>query len=117
MGNPTIYTDIAEAILEHAAAITRLDARAMGQAAHATAYAGHVDAIRLLAVEYVDPYPDRELVRQLKTLSGNFPGVFVQLADGAIRLVVDTASQQHRFKLWTRQQILKNEEDEDFPDH
>lgn len=115
MNQPTnICTDIAESILEHAAAITRLDAKGMGEAAYEATYASHANAMRLLAVTHVDPHPDRELVRNLRALSGNVPGVFVQLADGAIQLIIDTASKQHKFKLWTRQQILKNEEEDDF---
>lgn len=107
-----IYTEIAESILEHAAAITRLDASAIGDAAYEAAYVSHVNAIRLVAVEHVDPHPDRELIRKLKTLSGDVPGVFVHLVDGAVQLIVDTATMQHKFKLWTRQQLRKNEEDE-----
>jgi hypothetical protein len=109
---PNIYTDIAESILEHAASITRLDAEVMGDAAYEATYASHVNAIRLIAVTHVDPHPDRELVRQLKALSGNVSGVFVQLTDGALQLIIDTVSMQHKFKLWTQRQILKNEEDE-----
>lgn len=110
--SPDIYTEIAESILEHAAAITRLDANAIGDAAYEAAYVGHVNSIRLVAVAHVDPHPDRELVRKLKALSGGVPGVFVHIADGAIQLIIDTATMQHKFKLWTRQQIKKNEEDE-----
>lgn len=117
MSNSNIHTDLAEAILEHAAAVTRLDARGMGDAAYEATYASHVSAMRLIAVEHVDPHPDRELVRKLKALSGNVPGVFVQFADGAIQLIIDTASKQHKFKLWTRQQLLRNEEEDDFMDH
>jgi hypothetical protein len=113
MSSSNIYTDVAESILDHAASIARLDSRAMGGAAYDTAVAGHVHAMRLLAVEHVDPQPDRELVRKLKALAGDFPGVFVQLSDGAIQLVIDTASRQHKVKLWTRRQLLRNEEDED----
>lgn len=109
---PNICTDIAESILEHAAAITRLNASTMGDAAYEAAYVSHVNAIRLVAVAHVDPHPDRELVRKLKALSGNVPGVFVHLADGAIQLIVDTGTMQHKFKLWTREQLRKNEEDE-----
>lgn len=111
-----LYTDIAESILEHAAAITRLDAEVMGDDAYEATYASHVNAIRLIAVTHVDPHPDRELVRQLKALSANVPGVFVQLSDGAIQLIIDTATMQHKFKLWTQRQIVKNEED-DFMDY
>ena len=116
--NPThnLYTDIAESILEHAASITRLDAEVMGDDAYEATYASHVNAIRLIAVTHVDPHPDRELVRQLKALSANVPGVFVQLSDGAIQLIIDTATMQHKFKLWTQRQIVKNEED-DFMDY
>lgn len=110
--NPTIYADIADAILEHAAAITRLDGD-MKHAGYAAAYSSHVDAIRLLAVSHVDPRPDREFVRELKTRSGQVPGVFVQFADGAIELVVDAVRRQHRFHLWNREQLLKNEEPDD----
>ena len=111
---PNVHTEIAEAILEHAEAITRLDADGMGEAAYDTAVASHVSAMRLLAVPHMDPQPDRELVRKLKNFSGNIPGVYVQLEDGSIQLIVDAPSRQHRIKLWNRQQLLKNEEDDEF---
>ena len=115
--NPSIQADIADAILDHAAAITRLDGDGMKPAAYAAAYSSHVEAIRLLAVSHVDPRPDREFVRELKARSGQVPGVFVQFVDGAIELVVDAARRQHRFQLWNRAQLLKNEEpDEGFAD-
>lgn len=114
MSSPDIYTDLAESILEHAAVISRLDADAVGAAEYEATYASRVRAIRLVAVAHVDPHPDRELVRALRTVSGDFPGVSVQLVDGALRLIVDSASRQHRFNLWTRQQLLKDEEEEDF---
>ena len=78
-----------------------------------TIYADSADAIRLLAVSHVDPQPDREFVRELRTKSGQVPGVFVQFADGAIELVVDAVRRQHRFPLWNREQLLKNEEPDD----
>ena len=112
MSQTGIYTEVAESILEHAAAIARLDVEALGADEYDAAYATRVHAIRLIAVSYVDPHPDRELVRQLRTLSGDVPGVFVHLVDGAVELIVDSASRQHTFKLWTRRQLLKNEEDE-----
>ena len=112
--NHNVYTEIAESILEHAEAITRLDADGMDDVAYEAAYASHVNAMRLLAVAHMDPLPDRELVRKLKSLSGNMPGVYVQLADGAVELIVDAANKQHRFKLWNRQQLLKNEDDDEF---
>ena len=109
----SIHADIADAILEHAAAITGLDHDGMAPAAYAAAYASHVAAIRLLAVSHVDPRPDRAFVRELKSRSRHVPGVFVQFTDGAIELVVDAMRRQHRFHLWTREQLLKNEEPDD----
>ncbi|HEY5613538.1 MAG TPA: hypothetical protein VIK70_08095 [Lysobacter sp.] len=109
-----VHTEIAESILEHAEAITRLDADGMGEAAYDDAVASHVSAMRLLAVPHMDPQPDRELVRKLRSLSGNIPGVYVQLADGSIQLIVDTAIRQHKIRLWNRQQFLKNEEEDEF---
>lgn len=100
----------AEAILEHAHAISRLDSDT-GAAAYEAAYSTHVRAMRLLAVPHMDPQPDRQLVRQLRTLSGEVAGVFVHLVDGAVELVIDTATRQHKVKLWNRRQLLKNEED------
>ena len=111
--NPSIQADIADAILEHAAAITRLDGVGIEPAAYAAAISSHVAAIRLLAVSHVDPWPDREFVRELRTRSGLVPGVFVQFADGAVELIVDAVRRQHRLQLWTRAQLLKNEEPED----
>ena len=118
---PSLYTDIAESILEHAQAITRLpagrpDAGGRDGTAYELAFARHVNAMRVLAVAYIDPLPDRELVRALKTLSSDVPGVFVQLADGAIELIVDNPGRQHKVKLWNRQQLLKNEQDDRFED-
>ena len=104
-------TETAEAILEHAQSITRLD-RDMGAGAYESAYSTHVRAMRLLAVPHMDPQPDRGLVRSLRNLSASFPGVYVQLIDGAIQLVIDTASRQHKVKLWNRRQLLKNEEED-----
>jgi len=109
-----VHTEIAESILEHAEAITRLDADGMDPAAYDAAVASHVSAMRLLAVPHMDPQPDRKLVRELRSLSGNIPGVHVQLADGSIQLIVDTASRQHKIRLWNRQQFLKNEEEDEF---
>lgn len=109
----SVQTDIAESILEHAEAITRLDADGMDPPAYDAAVASHVGAMRLVAVPHMDPQPDRELVRKLRTLSGAVPGVHVQLVDGAIQLIVDAASRQHRIKLWNRQKLSKNEEDDD----
>jgi len=108
-----VYTELAESILEHAEAIARLDAGHMDDAAYQSAYADHVAAMRLLAVPHMDPQPDFELVRKLRTLSGNFEGVFVHLADGAVQLIIDSVGRQHKVKLWNRRQFERNEEDEE----
>ena len=108
-----VYTELAESILEHAEAIARLDAGHMDDAAYQAAYADHVAAMRLLAVPHMDPQPDFELVRKLRTLSGNFEGVFVHLADGAVQLIIDSVGRQHKVKLWNRRQFERNEEDEE----
>ena len=112
MSQAGVYTEVAESILEHAAAIVRLDADTLGADEYETAYATRVRSIRLVAMSYVDPQPDRELVRQLRTLSADVPGVFVHLVDGEVELIIDSASSQHAFKLWTRKQMQRNEEDE-----
>src|SRR3970040_2969736 len=61
-----VHTEIAESILEHAEAITRLDADGMDPAAYDAAIASHVGAMRLLAVPHMDPQPDRKLGGELE---------------------------------------------------
>ena len=111
--NIDVYTELAESILEHAEAIARLDAGRMDDAAYEATFADHVAAMRLLAVPHMDPQPDFELVRKLRSLSGNFEGVFVHLADGAVQLIIDSVDRQHKVKLWNRRQFERNEEDDD----
>ena len=111
--NNDVYTELAESILEHAEAIARLDSGRMDEAAYDAAYADHVAAMRSLAVPHMDPQPDFELVRKLRSLSGHFEGVFVHLADGAVQLIIDSASRQHKVKLWNRRQMERNEEDDE----
>ena len=111
--NNNVYTELAESILEHAESIARLDAGRMGGAAYEAACADHVAAMRSLAVPHMDPQPDFELVRKLRSLSGNFEGVFVHLADGAVQLIIDSAGRQRKVKLWNRRQFERNEEDDD----
>lgn len=110
--NDSPQAEIAESILEHAHSIARLDSD-MGAAAYDAAYSTHVRAMRVLAVPHMDPQPDRELIRNLRNLSADFSGVYVQMNDGTIQLIVDTASRQHKVKLWNQRQLLKNEEDEE----
>ncbi len=110
MSDNETLVEIAEAVLEHAQSITRLDGQ-MGAAAYVAAYSSHVRAMRLLAVAHMDPQPDRQFVRNLRNLSANAVGVFVHMSDGGVELVIDTASRQHKVKLWNRRQLLKGEEE------
>lgn len=110
--NNNVYTELAESILEHAEAIARLDASRMDEAAYEAAYADHVAAMRSLAVPHMDPQPDFELVRKLRSLSSSFEGIYVHLADGAVQLIIDSANGQHKVKLWNRRQFERNEEDD-----
>ena len=108
----TPQAEIAESILEHAQSIARLD-RHMGAAAYDAAYSTHVRAMRVLAVPHMDPQPDRELIRNLRNRSAHFPGVYLQMIEGTILVIVDTANRQHTVKLWNRREMMKNEEDEE----
>lgn len=108
-----IYTDLAESILEHAESIARLDANRMDAAAYETMYADHVAAMRSVAVPHMDPQPDFKLVRKLRNLAGNFDGVFVHMVDGAVQLIIDSATRQHKVKLWNRRQFDRNEEEDE----
>ncbi|MDQ3269440.1 MAG: hypothetical protein M3Q11_04510 [Pseudomonadota bacterium] len=110
--NDSIYQDLAESILEHAEAIARLDGDRMDEGAYDSIYAEHVAAMRSLAVPYVDPTPDFELVRKLRSLSGDFDGVFVHMVDGALELIIDSASRQHKVKLWNRRQYARNDDED-----
>lgn len=111
MSHSTICTETAESILEHAAAMARLDADALGAEGYKAACETRIRAIRLIAVSHVDPQPDRELVRQLRGLSADIPGVFVHLVDGEVEVIVDSASAQHAFTLWTHRQMRADEQD------
>lgn len=105
------HAEIADAIVEHAQSISRLDSD-MGARAYQAAYTSHVQAMRLLAVAHMDPQPDRQFVRHLRNVSASADGVFVHMVDGAIELVIDTASKQHKVRLWNRRQLLKGEEED-----
>ena len=110
---PSIHTDVVEAILEHAESIGRIGG---DTADDREARARHVEALRLLALPHVDPQPDRGFMRELRTRSGGVDGVYVRLVDGAVQLVIDSAAGLQRVKLWTRRQLLENEEDDDGDD-
>lgn len=101
----TGYTETADAIVEHAEAITRLNARRLDAAAFEAAVDEHVHAIRVLGVSYVDPLADRAFFKTLKAATLRAPGVFVHIPDGIIELIVETARGQRRFELWNAREL------------
>ncbi|TZF91427.1 hypothetical protein [Cognatilysobacter lacus] len=101
----TGYSDTADAIVEHAEAMTRLDARRLDLRAFDAAIAEHVHAIRVLAVPHVDPHTDRAFFKSLKAATLRVPGVFAHSPDGVVELIVDTARRQVRFVLWNAREL------------
>lgn len=93
------YSEIADAIVDHAEAMTRLDARRLDAAAFDAAVAEHVHAIRVLAVSHIDPVVDRAFFKALKAASSRVPGVFAHVPEGVVEMIVDTPRGQRRFGL------------------
>lgn len=102
------YTETAQAIIEHAQAMTALGGRPDG-ASDAEAER-HIHAMRVLAVFHVDPLPDRAFLKELRRRCGDAPGVFVHLQDGMIEFIVDGRDRQRRFRLWNAEQLRNGEE-------
>lgn len=99
------YTEIADAIVDHAESIARLDARRLGVDEFDAAVAEHVHAIRVLAVSHIDPLADRAFFKAIKTATSRATGVFVHIPDGIIEFLVDTARGQQRFQLWNAKEL------------
>lgn len=99
------FAEIADAIVDHAEAMTRLDARRLDAAAFDAAVADHVHAIRVLALPHVDPLADRAFFKALKAASLRARGVFVHIPDGIVEFLVDTARGQRRFVLWNAKEM------------
>lgn len=99
------HVETAESIVEHAEAMTRLDASRLDRAAFEAAIAERVHAIRLLAVAHVEPRADRAFFRALKAATLAVPGVFVHLPEGVVELLVDTPRGQVRFELWNAAEL------------
>lgn len=112
--SPSPYTETAESIVEHACAITRLDALALGETAYADAVAGHVQAMRVLAAAHVDPTLDRGFFKELRSAATRADGVFVHFVDGAVNIIIDARTRQHRFDLLSPAQIERRGEDDGF---
>ena len=99
------YSETADAILDHAEAMTRLDTRRLDPAAFDAAVAEHVHAIRVLAVSYVDPLVDRAFFKVLKAATMRGSGVFAHVVDGIAELLVDTARGQVKVALWNAREM------------
>lgn len=99
------YAEIAESIVEHAEALTRLDARRLDAAAFEAAVAEHVHAIRVLALPHIDPLADRAFFRALKAASLRVAGVYVHIPDGIVEFLVETARGQLAFELWNAREM------------
>jgi hypothetical protein len=99
------YNETADAIVDHAEAMTRLDARRLDARAFDDAVAEHVHAIRVLAVSHIDPLADRAFFKVLKAATRRAPGVFAHIPDGIIELLVDTARGQVAFELWNAREL------------
>lgn len=99
------YTEIAEAIVDHAVALTRLDVRTLGAAAYRNAVSDHIHSMRVLATPHVDPTPDRAFLKQLRATSAGVADVFVHFDDGVIAVIVDHRDGQHRFDLLSPAQV------------
>lgn len=114
MTAPNAYTDTADSIVEHAQAITRLDARELGETAYTDTVARHVHAIRVLATAYVDPILDRAFFKELKAASLRADGVHVHFAEGVVGVIVDGRARQHRFALLSPAQFERRGDEDEF---
>ncbi|GAB1596726.1 hypothetical protein [Lysobacter claricitrinus] len=99
------YTDVAEAIVDHADAIARLSAQRLDATAFDAAIDEHVHAIRVLAVSHIDPLADRAFFKAIKLATSRVDGVFVHIPDGIIEFIIDTARGQRRFELWNAKEL------------
>lgn len=101
----TAFADTADAIVDHAEAIARLDARRLDAAAFDAAAAAHVHAIRVLALPHMDPHADRAFFKALKASTRRVEGVFVHIPEGIVEFLVETARGQWRFDLWNAREM------------
>ena len=105
------YSEIADAIVDHAEAMTRLDARRLDAAAFDAAVAEHVHSIRVLAVSHIDPIADRAFFKAIKAATARAPGVYVHIPDGVIEFLVATPRGQQRFELWNARELREGGRD------
>lgn len=114
---PDAYTETADSIVEHARAIARLDARALGADAYADTVARHVHAMRVLAAAHVDPALDRAFFKALQAAAAGAAGVQVRFVDGIAHVIVDAAAggvrtRPHRFDLLSPAQVERRGDDD-----
>ena len=107
----SVFAEIADAIVDHAEAMTRVDARRLDAAAFEAAAQEHVHAIRVLAAPHVDPLADRAFFKALKAATLRAPGVFVHIPDGVVEFLVDTPRGQRRFELWNARELREGGRD------
>ncbi|AXK72924.1 hypothetical protein DWG18_11985 [Lysobacter sp. TY2-98] len=99
------YSEIADAIVDHAESIARLGARRLDVEAFDAAVDEHVHAIRVLAVSHIDPLADRAFFKAIKAATARASGVYVHMPDGIVEFLVDTARGQRRFQLWNAKEL------------
>lgn len=93
------FTEVAESIVEHAVALTRLDRRQQPARTWQATFDEHVQAIRLLAAPHLAAGVDRTFLKALQRTAQRADGVFVHLPGEEIEILVDTRADQLRFAL------------------
>ncbi|GAB2510567.1 hypothetical protein [Lysobacter humi (ex Lee et al. 2017)] len=95
------FNEVAESIVEHAVALTRLDRREQPARRWQAMFDEHVHAIRLLAAPHLAAGVDRSFLKALQRTAQRADGVFVHLPGDEVELLVDTRAGQLRFTLWS----------------
>lgn len=92
------HDDVADSIVEHAAALARLDPHLPARA-WTEAVATHIRTIRVLAAAFIGASIDRPFYKALKAATLQVDGVFVHTPAGRVEFLVDTKRGQQRFDL------------------
>jgi len=110
---PDPYTEVAEAVIDHAVAMTRLNPRTLGADGFAAAAADHVRSMRVLAAAQVDPMPDRRFVRALNAVVARTDDVLVRFEENVLHVFVDNPHREQRFELISLAQLDRRGESAD----
>lgn len=102
--------EVADSIIEHAEAMTRLDRGDIGPRAYGVAVDTLIHTIRVLAVPHIGRSIDRAFYKAIKAASMPAPGVSVELQDGVVTFRIDTRTRQHAFELLNAQQLRESRE-------